>query len=208
MNSAANTTSAPQTGEHDGIRVDDNPVPAWWHLIFIATILFAITYALFFHWSPIGWSIHDQYQADMDAHNRQAFGRFGELDHDSEIIASIMRNPAIMEATRASFVARCAACHTTNGSGMTGPNLTDEFYKNVKSLEDIYHVIDKGILAAGMPAWGRQISDTEVILLAAYSASLRGQNLPGKAAEGEAIAPWPVVEPFVLDGGDTNTKQE
>ncbi len=193
--------------EYDGIHEYDNSTPGWWHMIFIASVLFAVPYALFFHWSPIGWSIYDQYQADIDAYNMQAFGKFGDMEHDSNTIASLMYNPEFMDAIKGSFVTKCASCHASDGSGLVGPNLTDGSYKNVKTLEDIYHTIDKGVVAAGMPAWGRQLSDTEMILLAAYVGSLRDQNLPGKAAEGEAIDPWPVVDPLVFEdeaSGDTS----
>jgi len=183
--------------EYDGIHEYDNPTPGWWHLIFIACVLFAIPYTIFFHWSPMGWSIYDQYNAEVAAHTQEMFGDLGTLTPDDKTIASLMSNEKFMSAMKGTFATKCAACHLASGGGMVGPNLTDDVYKNVKSLADIYNVIDKGVVSAGMPAWGRQLSDIEIILMSAYIGSLRGTNVPGgKGPEGEQIAPWPVVEPM------------
>jgi cytochrome c oxidase cbb3-type subunit 3 len=191
--------------EYDGIHEYDNPTPGWWHLIFICSVLFAIPYALFFHWSPIGWSIHESYQSEMDSYNLKVFGKFGDLTPDAGTIAGLMGNPEYMDAMRGAFVTKCASCHTASGAGMVGPNLTDNAYKNVTKIDDIYHVITNGVTAAGMPAWGRQLSRTEIILMSAYVASLRDTNAPGgKAPEGEAIDPWPVVEPIVFEVDSQN----
>ncbi|MCB9848180.1 MAG: c-type cytochrome [Phycisphaeraceae bacterium] len=186
--------------EYDGIHEYDNPTPGWWHTIFIACVLLVVPYLTFFHWSPIGWSIYDAYQAEMDDYNLKAFGKFGDLTPDNETIASLMANPDILAAVKGTFVSKCASCHLATGGGMVGPNLTDNAYKNITQLSDIYHTIDQGVPAAGMPAWGRQLSKTQVILLASYVASLRDTNVPGgKPAEGNQIAPWPTAPPFVID---------
>jgi mono/diheme cytochrome c family protein len=41
-----------------------------------------------------------------------------------------------------------------------------------------------------MPAWGNRLQPKEVTLVAAYVASLRGTNVPGRPPEGQAIPPW------------------
>jgi len=186
--------------EYDGIHEYDNPTPGWWHLIFIGAVLFAFPYAVFFHWSPMGWSIHEAYDAEVAAHTKKMFGELTDINPDDETIASLMGNEKFMSAMKGTFATKCASCHLASGGGMVGPNLTDEVYKNVKSLAEIYTVIDQGVTAAGMPAWGRQLSDIEIILMSAYVGSLRGENVAGgKGPEGDAIAPWPVVAPMELE---------
>jgi cytochrome c oxidase cbb3-type subunit 3 len=45
-----------------------------------------------------------------------------------------------------------------------------------------------------MPAWKTRLHPNEIVLVAAYVASLRGKNLPGpRGPEGEKIPPWPVL---------------
>jgi len=194
--------------EYDGIHEYDNPTPGWWHLIFIGCVLFAIPYSIFFHWSPMGWSIYDQYEAEVAAHTQRMYGDLGVLTPDDNTIASLMGNEKFMAAMKSTYATKCVSCHGSQGQGGVGPNLTDEVYKNVKSLSDIYQVIDKGVVQAGMPAWGRQLSDIEMILMSAYVGSLRGQNITGsRPPEGEPIAPWPVVEPMKIKDASADSTE-
>ena len=41
-----------------------------------------------------------------------------------------------------------------------------------------------------MRAWGNRLSHNEIVTVAAYVASLRGQNKPGRPHEGQMIPPW------------------
>jgi len=84
------------------------------------------------------------------------------------------------------------SCHGANAAGQIGPNLTDDYYKNVQQLTDIPKIISGGAAAGAMPAWKTRLHPNEIVLVAAYVASLRGKNLPGpRGQEGERIAPWP-----------------
>ena len=38
--------------EYDGIREYDNPTPGWWHIIFIATAVFAFFYFVYYDANP------------------------------------------------------------------------------------------------------------------------------------------------------------
>jgi len=186
--------------EYDGIREYDNPTPGWWHLIFWASILVCFPYVLFWHFSPMGWSEHEGYDASVAAYYRAQFAKFGDLTADEATIAGLMANENYMNSVAGTFIGKCASCHGQDGKGLVGPNLTDDAYINVKSLPDIYKTINEGVTLKGMPAWGRQLPNTEVVLLSAYVASLRGSgDGGGKAPEGEIAAPWPEAEPLVFE---------
>ena len=92
------------------------------------------------------------------------------------------------------FLTNCQSCHGPDGGGVVGPNLTDDYYKNVKKITDIAEVIKNGAAGGSMPAWRTRLHPNEVILMAAYVAGLRGKNLKGRAPEGEKIPPWPKTE--------------
>jgi cytochrome c oxidase cbb3-type subunit 3 len=93
------------------------------------------------------------------------------------------------------FKANCAVCHAPDGGGRTGPNMTDDSYINIKKPEDFYRIIHDGVLAKGMPEWGKRFSQSQLILLASYVANLRGTTpRDPKAAEGSPVPPWPKVE--------------
>jgi len=74
--------------------------------------------------------------------------------------------------------------------------MTDDYYKNIKRLGDIPKVIQDGAANGAMPAWKNRLHPNEIVMVAAYVASLRGQNKPGpRAAEGSVIDPWPEAPP-------------
>lgn len=180
--------------EYDGIREYDNPTPGWWHAILLASVVFSVGYYVFWEYSPLASSIHDDWNARQVAYYKQVFGQLGELKPDQDTILSMMKNEQMLAVAQGIFEGNCAACHAANGgaAGLTGVNLTDDAYKNVKSLPDILSVITKGANAGAMPAWENRLSQNERIIVAAYAANLRGRNVAGgKAPEGEVPPPWP-----------------
>ena len=72
------------------------------------------------------------------------------------------------------FQALCAACHTSEGTGMHAlgaPNLTDDIWLYGGSFEQVAHTIRNG-RAGVMPAHKNLLSDDKIHLIAAYVYSL------------------------------------
>lgn len=182
--------------EYDGIREYDNPTPGWWHLIFVATVFFSVFYIVFWDISPVTPTIHEAWSEHQAAEYRKLFGELGELKPDEPTLLSMMSNEKLLEVARGIFEGNCAACHAKDGGGINGANLTDEHFKNVKSLTDIYAIITDGANSGAMPAWRNRLSDNERIITAAFVANLRGTTPknPGPAL-GERIPPWPKPQP-------------
>jgi len=180
--------------EYDGIREYDNPMPGWWVLIFWGTILFCFPYLAWYH-VGVGPSIHDKYQAELAAYAQQLLDTYGELEADEPTMLRFMDDDIAMTGMASLFKGKCAQCHLADGSGNVGPNLTDDHWINVKTMADIPTTIRDGVIAKGMPSWEGKITETEIVLLAAYVARLRRTPLPGKAAQGDALAPWPEAAP-------------
>ncbi len=180
--------------EYDGIREFDNPTPGWWHAIFIGTVVFAVLYFVFFEFSPMAWTPQSTWESRQVAYYQEIFGQIGELEPDEKTIVEMMHNDKMLAVARGIFGGACAACHGKDAGGLpaSGVNLTDEQYKNVKQLTDIYATITKGAAAGAMPSWENRLGENERIILAAYVASLRGTNTPGgQPPAGETIPPWP-----------------
>ena len=178
--------------EYDGIREYDNPTPGWWNFIFFATFVFSIWYFLYYHASSISTSVAQGYENDMTEDLKKRFSTIGELKPDQPTLVKYMANAEWRGVGAAVFKANCVSCHGAEAAGQIGPNLTDEYWKNVKQITDIPQVILNGAAAGAMPAWKTRLHPNEVVLVAAYVASLRGKNLPGpRGPEGEKIAPWP-----------------
>lgn len=191
-NAAARYAVAPIAHEYDGIQEYDNPTPLWWHLIFIATIFFSILYFVYFTFSPLAFTPQETWAKRQVTEYKRIFGQIGELKPDEPTILKMMGDSNMMEVARGTFEGNCAACHAKDGGGINGVNLTDDSYKNVKQIADIYSVITKGANNGAMPAWENRLAPNERVIVAAYVASLRGTKpaVP-KGPEGEVIPPWP-----------------
>jgi len=178
--------------EYDGIREFDNPTPGWWHILFWASILFSLLYFYFFTFSPVSWTVQERWeQAQAEAYAR-VFGALGDLEPDEPTMLGLKGDEKMMAVARGMFATNCAQCHGRDGGGINGVNLTDDVYKNARSLGDLLLIINNGAANGAMPAWGNRLTQNERILLAAYVASLRNTNVPGgRMPEGEAIPPWP-----------------
>lgn len=177
--------------EYDGIREYDNPTPGWWHAIFIASILFSAVYYVFWHFSPLAWTVQQAWDREQLADYKRVFGAVGDLKPDEPTFLAMMDDPKMMSIAKSTFIANCSVCHAKDGSGINGVNLTDDNYKNVKVMGDIFTVIAKGANLGAMPSWEKTLSTNERVILTSYVASLRGQNLPGRAPEGDVIPAWP-----------------
>jgi cytochrome c oxidase cbb3-type subunit 3 len=184
--------------EYDGIREYDNPTPGWWHAIFFGSVLFSLFYLAYWHGNPDALGVQEAWQKRQVAEYRRIFGAVGELKPDADTIQRMRLDPKMMEVARSIFVTNCAACHGKDGAGISGSacvNLTDDYWKNVKTIGDIFGVISRGANNGAMPSWENRLSQNERVILAAYVASLRDHPVSGRAPEGEVIPPWPPPPP-------------
>lgn len=182
-----------EAGHHYGdIEVRDNPLPGWWKWLFIATILFSPLYWIFHHGGASGRSVEEAYGAALAANTRQRFAEIGDLEPNAETILAYMEKDNWLRVGHAVFQTHCTACHGREGQGEVGPNLTDDYYKSVGNVEDIARVIREGAGGGAMPSWSNRLHGNEIVLAAAYVASLRGKEVEGgRIPEGREIPPWP-----------------
>lgn len=187
------TSDAIREHYYDGIQEYDNPTPGWWWLVFWATVAFSLVYFVFFQFSPMAWTLAQEHEAALARNLRLQFGEIGDLTPDQATLLRFMNEPKWLLVGKTVFAGRCISCHGPDASGVVGPNLTDDHWKNVRKLEDIASVIANGAANNAMPSWKNQLHPNEIVLTAAYVASLRGQNRPSaRPAEGELIPPWPM----------------
>lgn len=165
---------------YDGIEEADNELPAWWIAMFVAGAVFALGY----------WFAYHEYEAlklptaeYADAVLAKAAAA-GTVSVDALMLGS--NDGATLESGKAVFMTNCVACHGAEGQGAIGPNLTDDAWIHGGSAMAVYTTIKDGVLTKGMPSWGPVLGDKAAQQLASYVISLRGKNVAGKAAEGEA----------------------
>lgn len=177
--------------EYDGIQEFDNPLPGWWRALFWATAVFAAGYAIWFHG---GWAVRP------DASYRAALAEYnsGKADRDAadaanvseDILARGAADPKVIEHGAAVFTSKCAPCHTENGRGLIGPNLTDNFQIHGSTRLDLFKTIRAGVPGTAMIAWSEQMAATDVLSVAAFVATLRGKNIAGKEPQGQPVEPF------------------
>lgn len=169
---------------YDGIQEYDNPMPQWWVTTFWITIVFSIFYYLNLGNTGVGQGREAEYAADMAAF--RAAHPTGGGGGDAAALLAVAKRPKEVAEGKTVFVAKCAACHAADGGGIIGPNLTDNAWLHGGTIDSIYATVNNGVLAKGMPAWGKLLKDDEMREVVAYVWTLRG-TLPAKpkAPEGQ-----------------------
>ncbi|GIW98217.1 MAG: cytochrome CBB3 [Pirellulaceae bacterium] len=188
----------------DSISVADQPMPKWWTRLFTLFVLICPFYLLYFHTGAPGRSEIERYERVAFEITKKRFAEIGELQPTRATILEYTKKPNWLKVGKMVFKTHCVSCHGRNGEGGVGPNLTDDAYKHVHDIEDIARVISEGANNNAMPAWKDKLSTNELVLVAAYVASLRGTHAPGgKAAEGSVPPPWDAApaDPGAGDGG-------
>lgn len=174
---------------YDGIREYDNPLPGWWSLIYAGTVAFAAAYGFYFHVAHWGKTPDQTYAsalADYDD-KKEMRDRAEAANVSEQTIANAVQDAKVVGQGATLFAQRCASCHADKGQGLIGPNLTDLRQIHGATRMDLYTTIAKGVPTTAMLAWGEQLPQTDVLALAAYVTTLRGQNLTGKEPQGAPV---------------------
>ncbi len=170
---------------YDGIEELDNPLPAWWFLMFIITIVWGVIYLIFYPGmgnfpGMLGWSQIDQHSREVAA----ADERYRELRdrYLALTIEEVAQDRAALKMGKRMFGNNCAQCHGADAKGSYGfPNLTDSDWIYGGNPDAIKTTLVNGRKAA-MPGWGQIIGDKGVAQTTAYLLSLNGQ-----AADDQAV---------------------
>lgn len=174
--------------EYDGIRELDNPAPFWWQLCFYLSIAFAFGYYIYYEASGKGPSSVAEIEEQLTEVRRLQIAARQSGPDESALLA-LLKDAAQLQGGREAYVARCAACHGADGGGLIGPNLTDAHWLHGKGkIGDVFKVIQDGVPANGMPAWGMLMSEVELKQVAAFAYSLKGTKPQNpKAPQGEEV---------------------
>lgn len=161
--------------EYDGIKEFDNPLPMWWLITFLGTIIYSFIYVLHYHTETKN-QIVDEYNADLAAYQKTSgMGNNEAISPDS--LKTMADDLLQIDKGRAIYIGKCVTCHGPDGSGGIGPNLCDNFWIHGSGrIEDIATTIQKGVLDKGMPPWGGMIGRNEVMQVAVYVGTLKGSK--------------------------------
>jgi cytochrome c oxidase cbb3-type subunit 3 len=195
----ASTAAAPASGprvldhSYDGIQEFDNPLPGWWSAIFIGSIVFAVAYWFWFHAGGPGRSELEEFAIARKVYDDDRASEQAAVGTASEgTLAMRASDPGSVENGRAVFQKYCQSCHTPDGRGLVGPNLTDEFQKHGHDRVAIFTTVSKGVDGTAMIAWTETLRGSELLDVVAFVITLRGGNIAGgKAPEGDPVGPFP-----------------
>lgn len=152
--------------EYDGIKELNNPPPYWITLIFLVTIAFAMFYVVhFFGYPDNGKDQKSEYEQKVAAfEQKKALMR---LEAGKSVVlseAEILASGAKLYTDKG-----CMACHGLNGEGNNiGPNLTDNYWINGCSEENITKMIRDGKPEKGMTPYKNMMTDEQMEYLARY----------------------------------------
>ena len=199
----------PTTGhEWDGIREYDKPMPRWWLITFIITVIWGLGYTIIYPAWPLingatpgllGYSSRQDVAEKIEAVNRE------NATIEAKLLATpmeeIINDPDLVRFAKAGggavFRTYCSQCHGTGAQGAKGyPNLQDDDWLWGGDLAAIETTLRHGIRYDGdedtrysqMPAFGEILEDADIEKLAEYVLSVSGQEHDGAmAAEGAAL---------------------
>ena len=180
------TTTDVRPHEADGIQECDNPLPRWWVGLFIACVVYAFIYLVYFHVMdrPDHLELYNVAMAERKALlAKESEGSGGEG------LEARLASVEYAEAGKEHFTTNCVVCHKENGEGSIGPNLTDNFWIHGGTAADIIRVLEEGVLEKGMPPWKDVLGRKKIEQLTALILTWRGKNLTGKAAQGDPYSP-------------------
>jgi len=172
---------------YDGIEEYDNPLPRWWFLLFVGTLVYS---ALYLVWYPGlgsfpglgGWTSAKQLEREQEKARQMEEAIFAEYSRMP--IEELAQDNAAMKMGVRLFANNCAVCHGADGGGNYGfPNLADKDWLYGGSPEKIHETLLLGRTGT-MPPWGALLGEQKVQEVTEYVVSLGGSKHDAALASG------------------------
>ncbi len=169
--------------DFDGIEELNNPLPPWWTIGFIITVIISVFYIGYY--TVMGKdSQADEYQREV----KKATALVEKYKKDNNIVddnsVTVLTDKAALDEGKEIFVKNCAACHLADGGGLVGPNLTDNSWIYGCDIKSVFKLVTDGT-SKGMPPW-KALGADKVQKVSSYVLSLQGTTpAKAKAAEGK-----------------------
>ena len=171
----------------EDLREMNNPLPRWWAILFVLTIVFAGIYLAIYPGlgsrpGALGWSSTGEYQQEQsDAH---AAMNLVYAKYAGKTAADLSRDPSAMATGERLFANNCSGCHGSDAKGSKGfPNLTDKDWLYGGAPENIVATITNGRNGIMPPMAAAVGGPDDVRDVANYVLSLSGSTHDALAAQ-------------------------
>jgi len=168
---------------YDGIREYDKRLPNWWLNTLYGTIVFSVVYWFVHVTAALTPTDGAGVDAAMAEINAAKMATSIDVTNDA-VFWEMSRNPVFVQAGKVTYDSLCATCHLPSLKGKTanpaavGPDLTDRRWLHGGTPKELYKVVDQGVLAKGMPAWGPVIGAKKSAEVVAYVLSHHQEGEP------------------------------
>lgn len=167
--------------EYDGIKELNNFMPPWLQVMFWGTIIWAPIYLWYYHFGG-GMLMEEEYYAEVRDAQKEQERRAAQNPQEAFDITKIQVSTDAKDIEEGGklFVSKtCSACHGEHGQGAAvGPNLTDDYWLNGGSVQEIFQTIQNGRPDKGMPAWKESISPKQIVQIISFIKSNHGKSFP------------------------------
>ncbi|MCD0489247.1 c-type cytochrome [Pedobacter sp. MC2016-14] len=176
----------------DGIAELNNPTPAWFMVLFYATIIFAIGYLLNYHVFGTGKLQDEEYVVELEQAEEAKLAFLANPVNAASAVnennIELSKEDAVIKSGASLFANRCTPCHGDHAQGIVGPNLTDEYWLHGGTVKEVFKTIKYGVPEKGMIAWEKSLSAQQIADITNYVLSLQGSNPAGaKAPQGDKL---------------------
>jgi len=163
----------------DGDLVEmNNPLPMWWVVLFVLTVLFSFVYVYFFPGlgaaaGSLGWTSRGELAADQ-ARAAEAMAKI-YAPYAAQKAEALSQDGKAMAIGQRLFLNNCATCHGSDARGSKGfPDLTDADWLHGGSPEKIAETITLGRTGVMPPMAAAVGTPADVRDVANYVLSLSG----------------------------------
>lgn len=130
----------------DGITELNNSLPQWWLAMFHGGWIIALVYILAYAFTDFA---HQEVEYEVYNSKEEARVQKWIKENDITIDEAINKytDQQALEAGKVTYELVCATCHTADGGGGIGPNLTDDYWVNhgeTDLFKNIYDIIYNG----------------------------------------------------------------
>ena len=185
----------------DGIQELDNSLPQWWLSMFYMGTAYMIIYVIAYFTTDFAHPI-EEYNTHSALMEERAQEWIKKNDIKIDQAQNFYQDEGALQRGEAIFKNVCATCHTPNGGGAAGPNLTDDYWINHREdelFQNIYSMVyDGSPNNPAMQAFGetKQLTGLDIQDVASYVYYLN-QVAPqvteaegGLAPQGDEMPQW------------------